>query len=159
MRKPRLAILLLTLFGIVSSPAGLRQAEAQETGFPGVEADCPVCRLWIEHEDALTAAHPEAAPVEDGVLYFFSGRDFWEVEDLRRFAYARRALVRGEEDRGHPRLGLLAGHRETPGEVRLEIAVSAHGFFALLRSDNPVTVDVLRREASEAVRRRTAVPF
>ena len=119
---------------------------------------CGVCTIWTEYEEVLNQADQEVAPLADGAVYFYSSDNFRVMEALQRFAYARLDLHQKNLDARHPRIRMDRGHTLQEG-VTLEITTSAHGFFALLRSENEETVAALKGEAMRAVRGRTLVRF
>ena len=142
---------LMILAGIltpVSSPA-------QET----TPITCRTCLLWENYREDLAQATIEIGPLEDGAVYLFSSSDYRIIQRLQQFAHTRRSYAQNHLDADHPRIGLSQGHLGTVSEVDLEISLSPHGFFALLRSPNPLTADRIREEASQAVRNRDWIPF
>ena len=145
-------VLLLIALAWILTP---RSAPAQET----VPISCQTCLLWESHRDDFELAVIEIGPLEDGAVYLFSSSDYRVIQGLQQFAHARESFAQDGLDREHPRFGLDQGHLGSSNEISLEIALSPHGFFAILRSPNPLTADRIRTEASQAVRNRDWVPF
>lgn len=123
---------------------------------------CPVCEIWLQHQEVVLRAKQEVGQLHDGVIYFYHSNDPAVIEPLIRFAYERRNLEAAldADPARREALGRACGH--LPGNtarVRLEISTSARGIFALLRTSDPETFRILRAEAQRAVRSRLPVWF
>ncbi len=147
-----LAALILLAAGAVSA-----QAPPEEDVLRPVVIGCPVCDLWLRHQDLVLQANQEVGSLENGVIYYVHAENPSVIEPLIRFAYQRAELeteiLRDPELRAE--LGEACGHHFLgDGTVRLEISTGAHGFFAILTSDDEEIVSLLKEEASQAVRGR-----
>jgi hypothetical protein len=134
------------LAGSVAVGAAAAAAPAGPAAPP--PATCPICLLWDRYAEDFARVSVEAGALPDGAVYYLSSSTFRVVESIQRFAYERGTLE-GE--------AAAAAHRSHRGEgdlpgVRLVVAASAHGIFAVLSSPDPAEARALREEASFATR-------
>jgi hypothetical protein len=111
----------------------------------------------------LLQAEIEIGKLPDGVIYLYHADQPSAIEPLIRFAYRRVEVSRvlEESDGYRASLGGACGHNlaAAPEGYRLVISTSAHGFFAILTSENRSTVKILQQDARRAVQLNTPVRF
>jgi hypothetical protein len=155
--RPAVALLLALLLACAGSALAPARDAPEETSLRPLVSGCPVCDLWLEHENVILQASQEVGSLENGVIYFIHAQSPSVIEPLIRFAYQREELE--ETLRRDPalrsRLGDGCRHRLLGDDsARLEISTGAHGFFAILTSRNRAVVSRLQEEASQAARGR-----
>ena len=128
-----------------------------------VVAGSPLCELWSSAVEVIGAAEREIGKLPNGVITLYHAERPLVIEPLIRFAYERQELARRLE--GDPdlaaKLGGACGHNLSlmdPG-LHIEISASAHGFFAILTSENRTTVKLLHQDAKRSVQLNVPVRF
>ncbi len=138
------------------APAGA-QTPPPPGRIPGTVAGCPVCDLWNTNREVFLQAGQEVGSLQNGVVYYYHSDNPTVIEGLRRFAYERDRLstrIRKDPDlQARMRMNNDYHGKLADGTVQVVISKEcAHGFFAIVTSDDPAMATLLHEQASRAVR-------